>query len=59
MDCPMRVGSAGYIYECKKEKCAWWNEKREECAIKTFMCNSKNKTTTTATIARGDWRKDI
>ena len=56
MDCPMRVGSAGYIYECKKEKCAWWNEKREECAVKTFMCNSKNKT---VTIERDDWGKDI
>ena len=56
MDCPMRVGSAGYMYGCKKEECAWWNEYREECIIKTFIRSAEHKT---VTIKRDDWGKDI
>lgn len=50
MDCPMRIGSGGYVYSCKLEECAWWDEKRKQCAVKTFML--KEQKTTTVEIDR-------
>lgn len=55
MTCPMRVGSSGYMYDCKKEECAWWNEYLKECMIKTFIRSAEHKTVT----IEKQWGKDI
>lgn len=50
MDCPMRIGNMGYMYSCKLEECAWWDDTRKQCAVKTFML--KEQKTTTVEIDR-------
>lgn len=36
MRCPMRPNQYGYLAECEKEYCAWWDIAREQCCIKTL-----------------------
>ena len=59
MTCPMRVGSAGYMYDCRLEECGWWDEKRKQCCVKTFMTKeSDNKMTVEIdrnTAMEGGW----
>ena len=26
---------------CEKERCAWWDNKREQCSIKTFLTDGE------------------
>ena len=26
---------------CEKQRCAWWDNKREQCSIKTFLTNGE------------------
>lgn len=45
MYCPLCM-TAGHLFECQKVNCAWWNEYREECSIKTFIRSAEHKTVT-------------
>lgn len=27
--------------ECEREECAWWDDKRKQCSIKTFLTNGE------------------
>ena len=45
MDCPMRIGNSGYMYSCKLEECAWWDDTCKQCAVKTFMLKEQKKVT--------------
>lgn len=54
MYCPMCM-TAGHLFECKKANCAWWNEYREECIIKTFVRSAEHKIVT----IEKEWGKDI
>ena len=37
MYCPMLVNSYGDAKFCESNKCAWWDEVRRQCAVKTFL----------------------
>lgn len=37
MFCPMLVNSYGDAKFCEGNKCAWWDEVRRQCAVKTFL----------------------
>ena len=53
--CPLRVGSAGHTYDCKKQGCAWWDESKNQCAVKSFLV--KNNQSTTVTIERNPFEE--
>jgi hypothetical protein len=39
--------------ECETKECAWWDNKREQCSIKTFLTNREEPAYTT-TIPKGE-----
>ncbi len=43
--CPMSFNSPEQvdILKCKKEQCAWWNDKYKECAIRLIALMSTMK----------------
>ena len=44
--CPIREAGSGNGYHCKEGHCAFWDEAKKQCCIKTFCLKPNNITVT-------------
>ena len=57
MRCPMRTNQYGNCAQCEEEKCAWWDNEKSQCCIKTLALKQP-KAVQKIEIEK-DWGKDI
>ena len=44
MKCPLSYGwYSNYVVDCPKAKCAWYDEKKKQCCIKTLAQKDNSK----------------
>lgn len=46
MQCPMGTNQYGNFSQCKEETCAWWDNEKNQCCIKTHCVSSTSRSNT-------------